>query len=292
MSERPPGERIGVELAAVEPGEMAEKAASVGVKKGERNVRQQIVLGVLAGAYIGLGGLLSTVAGAGAEGAMPFGATQILMGVAFSLGLILVLVGGAELFTGNVLMLIALAERRLSPRDLAAAWGVVYAANLAGSLILAALVLAANIHGHGDGMVGVKALQIAHDKTLLPFSVALTSGILANGLVCLAVWLYFNARNTTDMVLAIVPPITAFVAVGAEHSIANMYLIPFGLLVKELAGPEFWSTAQTTAASYPALTLAGFLWNLLAVTIGNIIGGAAVGLAYWLAYLGGRRRNA
>lgn len=288
MSEQQSERSTDIEFSAVEPDAMARKAAAVGVKKGERNVASQIVLGLLAGAYIGLGGMLATVAGAGAEGIMSYGATQMLMGLAFSLGLILVLIGGAELFTGNVLMLIALAERRLTALRLASAWAVVYLANLAGSLLLAVLVFAADVQGQGDGAVGLKALDIASSKTALPFGVALASGILANGLVCLAVWLYFSARTTVDMVVAILPPIAAFVAVGSEHSIANMYLIPYGLLVKELGSPELWRGAEPTAAAYATLTLAGFFKNLAAVTIGNVIGGGLVGLAYWFAYLRGK----
>ena len=281
---RPEPEPIAVDtdVDALPPKEIAEKTADTGVEKGTSETGKLIILGMLAGVYIGLGGLFATVAGAGAAETMAFGATQVLMGIVFSLGLLLVLIGGAELFTGNVLLLVALAEKRLTRLQLARAWAIVYAANLVGSLALAVLVLAAGLHSAGDGAVGVKAIEMAGAKTRLGFGTAVASGVIANGLVCLGVWLFFGARTITDKVLAVVPPIAAFVAVGTEHSIANMYLIPYALLLTNFAAGDL---AQQAVTIDPTLRLSGFIGNLIPVTIGNIIGGALIGLAYWAAYL-------
>lgn len=262
--------------------QMASRAVEVGVEKGTGATAKLIVLGLLAGVYIGLGGIFAIVVGAGVGGAMPFGMVQLVTGLAFSLGLVLVLVGGAELFTGNVLLLIAWAEGRLSSLDLARAWGIVYAANFAGSLALAGLVLAAGVHTHGDHAVATRAVAVAAQKTSLGFGTALASGILANLLVCLAVWLYFGSRTTTDRILAIILPITAFVALGTEHSVANMFMVPYGILVQAMAAAPL---AEQGIAADPTLGWIGFLANLAAATAGNVIGGTIVGLAYWLAYL-------
>jgi formate transporter len=271
---------VDTDVDILPPDKIAPKAADAGVDKGTMATSRLVVLGLLAGAYIGLGGLFATVAGAGATATMSYGAGQVLMGIAFSLGLVLVLVAGAELFTGNVLLLVAVAEKRLSWGHLGRAWSIVYVANLVGSIALALLVLAAGLHAHGGGAVAKKAIEIAGAKTALPFGVALASGVIANALVCLTVWLAYGARTTGDKIIAVMLPICAFVAVGAEHSVANMYLVPYGLLlswITDLAG---------NGVSMPAsLGIAGFLANLLATTIGNIIGGGIVGFAYWFAYL-------
>lgn len=269
-----------VSLDGLNPQKIATKAADVGVTKATLDTSKMIILGLLAGIYISFGGLLATVAGAGASGMMSLGATQVLMGLVFSLGLILVVVGGAELFTGNVLLVIAVAEKRLSVAQLGRAWAIVYGANLVGALSMAVLVAVAGLHTAGDGAVAAKAIQIASFKTQLSLGTSLASGIIANALVCLAVWMSIGARSTTDKVIAIVPPVTAFVAVGSEHSIANMYLIPYGILIDGMtAGVTTSGPVQAT------LGLAEFIANLVAVTVGNIIGGALIGMAYWAAYL-------
>lgn len=276
------------ELQARNPPAMAKEAEDSSVEKANYDTGNLIVLGLMAGAYIGFGGMLSTVVAAGADGVLPHGLTQLLAGFAFSLGLILVLIGGAELFTGNTLMVIAWPHGPLSPGKMLYAWVVVYFANFAGSILAAALVLGAGIHTGGEGAVGLRALQVASNKTDLPIITAFFSGILANMLVCLAVWLYYSARTTTDMVLAIIPPITAFVAVDSEHSVANMYLIPFGMMVRNFGNPEFWSKIGASPMDYPGLDLAGFMANLIPATLGNIVGGALIAGVYWFAYLRGR----
>jgi formate transporter FocA len=244
------------------------------------------VLAVLAGAFIALGAVFSTTVTAGAGG-LPYGLVRLVAGLVFSLGLILVIVGGAELFTGNNLIVLAWASGRVSTRLLLQNWVIVYLGNFAGALATAALVFASRQYLFGQGAVGAAALATANAKAGLGFFQALALGILCNALVCLAVWLTFSARTTTDRILAIVPPITAFVAAGFEHSIANMYFIPIGLFIKAGAPEAFWSAIGKTSADFASLTWANFLVNnLLPVTLGNIIGGAVlVGAVYWFVYL-------
>ena len=245
-------------------------------------VHRLFVLGVLAGAFIALGAVFSTVVTSG--GGIPPGVARLLGGLAFSLGLILVVIAGAELFTGNNLMAIACASRRIRLRALLRAWGVVYVANFVGA-ITTALVVYWSGETRGGG-VGTRALEIAADKTSLPFGEAILLGVLANGLVCLALWLALSARSVADKVLAIVFPITAFVAAGFEHSIANMYFIPAGLFLKAWAPDSFWARAGTPPGAYRDLTWSRFFVdNLIPVTLGNIIGGALlVALVYWYVY--------
>jgi formate/nitrite transporter len=208
----------------------------------------------------------------------------------FSLGLILVIVGGAELFTGDSLMIVAFASRRITLGALLRAWSLVYVGNIAGAVGTAALVFLAGQHGFGGGAVGKTALAIASAKAALPTIQLFFLAVLCNVLVCLAVWMSFGARSITDKVMVIVPPIAAFVAAGFEHSIANLYLLPYGLAVKSWAGPEFWAAIGQGAAAYPELTVSGALHNIVVATIGNLVGGSLmVGTVYWFVYL--RRRT-
>ena len=242
---------------------------------------------MLAGAFIAFGGIFSTVALAGASGA-PWGATRVLAGVVFSVGLILVIVGGAELFTGNNLIVMAWAGGRVSTWALLRNWTLVYVGNFAGAVGIALLACGGRLHEAGGGAVGATALGIAAAKLQLGFVQAVLLGILCNVLVCLAVWLAYSARSTTDRVLAIVPPIAAFVAAGFEHSVANMYFVPFALLVTFL-DPGF---TAARGIDIHTLTWDDFIVrNLLPVTLGNVIGGALlVGGVYWFVYLRPRPR--
>ncbi|MDX9864576.1 MAG: formate/nitrite transporter family protein, partial [Anaerolineaceae bacterium] len=208
---------------------------------------------------------------------------RLLMGLAFCLGLILVVIAGAELFTGNNLIVLAWADRKITTAALMRNWGIAFLGNLIGSVLLAGLVFLSGQYTAGSGAVGKVALQFAVSKCNLTFVHALTLGVLCNMLVCLAVWLTFSAGSTTDKILAILFPITAFVAAGFEHSVANMYFIPFGLLIKAF-DPAFVMAHQVDVSS---LTWQSFLFNnLLPVTVGNMIGGAGlVGLMYWFIYL-------
>jgi formate transporter FocA len=280
--------QVPVPFDSLMPAEMAEKAESSGVTKAHLPAMKMFALAVLAGAFIALGAAFSTTATAGL-GDVPFGVVKLIAGVTFCLGLVLVVVAGAELFTGNNLIVMAWAARQVSTMKLLRNWGVVYVGNLVGSIATAALVFVSGHHAHGAGAVGQNALAIASAKTQLGFTQAIALGVLCNALVCLAIWLCMSARSTTDRVLAIIFPITAFVAAGFEHSVANMYFIPSGLFIKSGASDGFWASASTTAADYSTLNWQSFFVdNLLPVTIGNIIGGSLmVGIVYWFIYLRG-----
>jgi len=274
-------------IDALLPPEMAAKAEQIGVVKANMSGANMLVLAVLAGAFIALGAVFATTVSAGASGNLPYGMGRLFIGLVFSIGLILVIVGGAELFTGNNLIVMAWANRKVSTTLLLRNWGIVYIGNFLGAVGTAVLVFWSGQYAFGNGAVGVAALNTANAKVQLDFGQAVALGILCNGLVCLAVWLSYSARTTADKILAIVPPIAAFVAAGFEHSIANMYFIPVALLIKDGAAERFWSSIGKSAADYPELTWAHFLGNnLLPVTIGNIIGGTVlVGAVYWFVYL-------
>lgn len=276
---------------ALLPPDMAARAEEIGVKKAHLDVASMFVLAVLAGAFIALGAIFATTVLAG-SGALPYGVARLLAGTVFSLGLILVLVGGAELFTGNNLIVMAWASGKVTSGVLLWNWLVVYLGNFVGSFGTALLVFLSGQYTFGEGAVGAAALATAHAKVSLGFVEAVALGTLCNALVCLAVWLTFSARTTTDRILATVPPIAAFVAAGFEHSVANMYFIPIGVLIRLGAPAAFWAHVGKTAADYADLTWGRFLWaNLVPVTIGNIVGGAVlVGAVYWFVYL--RRRKA
>ena len=271
-------------MDALLPPEMAARAEEAGVRKASMDGPHLFTLAVLAGAFIALGGVFATTALAGA-GAAPWGPVRVLAGVAFSLGLALVLVGGAELFTGNNLIVMAWASRRVGTRALVRNWTIVLAGNFVGAVMTALAVCVAGTHRGGSGAFGLAALAIAHAKLQPGFVQAIVLGMLGNALVCLAVWLTYSARTTADRLLAVVPPISAFVAAGFEHSIANMYFVPFAIFVATL-DPDF-ITAQGLRPQAQALTWIAFLGrNLLPVTIGNIIGGSVlVGAVYWFVYL-------
>jgi formate transporter len=278
-------------MDALLPPDMAQRAETIGVSKARLDPVAMLVLAVLAGAFIALGGLFSTTVVAGAAGVLPFGLIRLLAGVAFSLGLILVVVGGAELFTGNNLIVMAWASRKVSTGLLLRNWAIVYSGNFVGAAATAALVFLSGQYQFGHGSIGLAALSTAEAKLSLGFFQAICLGMLCNVLVCLAVWLSYSARTTADRILAVVPPVTAFVAAGFEHSVANMYFLPVALLIQSGAPDAFWTSAGTTADAFSGITWRAFLFqNLLPVTIGNIIGGAAmVGGVYWFVYLRPRR---
>lgn len=273
---------------ALLPADMAAKAESVGVRKANLPLADLVALALLAGAFIALGALFSTTASSGFVGSgWPLGMQRVVAGVAFCLGLVLVVVGGAELFTGNNLIVMAWASGRVSTSLLMRNWVVVYLGNLVGSVITALLVFAGRQYTLMGGQAGFSALTTANTKSGLDFLQAVALGILCNGLVCLAVWLTYSARTTADKILAILFPVTAFVAAGMEHSVANMYFIPYAMLIKRWAEPAFWESIGKTAADFPYIGWQGFLLNnLLPVTLGNIIGGSLlVGGIYWWIYL-------
>jgi formate transporter len=268
------------------PPQVAHRVEAVGMAKGTGNISSTTLLGILAGVFIGLGAMFCTVITT--DLGLGFGLTKLLGGLSFCLGLILVVTAGAELFTGNCLIVMSWMSGRTSFAQLLRNWGLVYFANLLGALSLAGLIFYTYQWMFNDYGVGANALLIANAKVNLSFGSALARGILCNVLVCLAVWLCFSARTVTGKILSILFPITAFVAAGFEHSIANMYFIPTGILLANQ--PAVLEAARVTASTVSNLNWAGFIANLVPVTIGNIIGGGIlIGAIYWLAYLSRER---
>jgi formate transporter len=258
---------------AYAPKEIAERVETIGVAKARLPLLSQIALGVLAGGFIGLGALYFTLVTS--DTSLSFAVSRILGGVAFSLGLILVVVAGAELFTGNNLLVMAWASHRLTSQELLRNWLVVYLANFAGALGLVGLVYLSNDSQMNGAAVATQAVKIAAAKAALPFAEAFFKGVLCNILVCLAVWLALAGRSVVDKICAIVFPISAFVAAGFEHSVANMYFIPLGILLKD----------RVPASAAEQLNWTALWTNLLPVTLGNIAGGSVlVALVYYFIY--------
>jgi formate transporter len=281
-SQNAPGHNF---MDALLPLEMARACETAGAVKAGRDALALFVLGLLAGAFIAFGAVFMTVVLTGAGG-LPWGVARLLAGLVFSLGLVLVIVGGAELFTGDSLMIVAWASRRITLGSLLRAWSLVYIGNIVGALATAALVFLAGEHEFGGGAVGKTALAIASAKAALPTIQLFFLAVLCNVLVCLAVWMSLGARSAADKVMVIVPPIAAFVAAGFEHSIANLYLLPYGLAIKAWARPEFWASIGQGAADYPDLTAGFALHNIVVATAGNLVGGSLmVGAVYWFVYL-------
>lgn len=249
-------------IDAYRPAEIASLVRAAGVTKARLSLVSMSTLAVLAGAFIGLGATAYLMAMTEADPG--HGPTRVLGGVVFSLGLILVVVGGAELFTGNALMVMAAVDRLITGGELARSWSVVYAGNLAGALGMAVLVW---LTGLTAGAFGATAAAVAEAKLAIGPVELVARGIVCNALVCLAVWLTIAARDVAGKILAILWPIGGFVLLGMEHSVANMFFLPLGAM----AGAE--------------VSVGGFAWNLVLVTLGNIVGGAGgVALAYRLAY--------
>ena len=259
---------------AYPPHEIARKVEHLGVAKAHTTAVTLLVLAGLAGAFISFGALFFTVAITGSQ--LGFGVTRVIGGACFSLGLILVVVAGAELFTGNNLIAMAWASRLIGTREVVRNWLLAYVGNVVGCLITGLITLWCGVAGLGGGAVGQTAVRIASVKADLPLVEAFTRGILCNTLVCLAVWLAIGARSVTDKILAIIFPITAFVAIGLEHSIANWFFLPFGLALDESG----------------AVSVIGATRNILAVSAGNIVGGTLlVAGVYWIAYLRPERQG-
>ena len=268
------------------PKEIADRIEKASISKSTQDTSRVFALSLLAGAFIAFGAVFFTFVTH--DSTLGQGITKLLGGLVFCLGLILVVLAGAELFTGNNLLVMAYVDKKITFAQLLRNWGVVFIGNFIGSLAIVALIYLSDHWGSESARVGAKALLIANAKVGLPFMQALVRGILCNALVCLAVWLCFGGHSSIDKILCILFPITAFVTLGFEHSVANMYFIPAGLLIK--ADAELMSVVQPllpASADLSQLTLSGFLLNnLLPVTIGNIIGGSFfVGMIYWYIYL-------
>ena len=266
---------IKFDFDAFSPAQIAERVENAGVAKARMPLLQLGMLGTLAGAFIGLGSLYYVIVVSDAS--LGFAASRVLGGVVFSLGLLLVVVAGAELFTGNNLLAMAWADARVSTFELLRNWAIVCVANLLGAVGLALVVF---LSGHADmngGAIGRTYLQIAAAKSSLPPLNAFFKGVLCNVLVCMAVWMSLAGRSVTDKLVAIVFPISAFVAAGFEHSIANMYFIPLGMLLK--------AAADIAPSGSEAIGFAGFFSNLVPVILGNIFGGSVlVALVYHVIY--------
>jgi formate/nitrite transporter len=264
------------------PDAIAVAAEEMGVKKASYDTLTLLGLAVLAGAFIGLGAMFATTAGAGAEGMMSYGLTRLLAGLAFSLGLILVLIGGAQLFTGDMLMVMAWASRKISTRRMVRVWVLVWLGNLVGAVVVAGLVFFSGQYTFGNNAIGISALHYAEAKAALPIVNAFALGILCNILVCLAVWLALAGRTVADRILAIIFPVTAFVAAGFEHCVANMYYLSLGLMIRYGAPESFWTGIGHQPGAIP---MSGVFTNLAVVTAGNWVGGALlVGGVYWFIY--------
>jgi formate transporter len=287
-----------VTIDPILPPDMAARAEAAGVIRAAMDPLTLLVLSILGGAFVAFGAIAATTVSAGTMGVtgsdgitlsitLPYGIVRLLTGVVFSVALILVVVSGAELFTGNNLIVIAWASGKVSTRAVLTNWSISFVGNCAGALGCVVLMFLTNQYTFGGGSVGLTALTTANSKATLEFVPAFTLGIMCNALVCLAVWMCFSARTTIDRVVTIIPPITAFAAAGFEHSIANVYFIPMGLVIKAGAPNSFWNSINKTAADFPALTWENFLLgNLVPVVIGNVIGGSImVGAVYWFIYL-------
>jgi len=266
------------------PAQVASAVTTMGKTKGNLPILQMIVLGIFAGAYIGFGAELCTMILTGTAAKVGIGIAKFMAGAVFSVGLMLVVIGGAELFTGNNLMIVGMVSGKITIKELLVNWFFVYIANFLGSMLLAYIMYKSGLwHTGGDANAAV-ALNIAAGKVNLTWSAAFFRGIGCNWLVCLAVWLAVAAKDVGGKILGIFFPIMAFVSSGFEHCVANMYFIPYGIILK--ADPALAEKVAALGAKADALTWGGFVNNnLIPVTLGNIVGGAIfVGLAYFMVY--------
>ena len=293
--ERPPSPQT-VTFEAILPPAMAQRAEESGVKRAALDPLNVFVLSLLGGAFISFGAIFATtvsagtslISGGGLAGAVsvPYGITRLLSGLVFSTGLLTIIIAGAELFTGNNLIVMAWASGKVKLRAVLLNWVIVLCGNIIGAVATAVLAFSTTQYTFGGGGVGLTALATAQAKAALPFGPAFALGIMCNALVCIAVWMCFSARMNIDRAVAAIPPIAAFAAAGFEHCIANAYFIPVGLLIKAKAPDSFWTMIGKTPADYPDLTLANFVHNMIPVTLGNAFGGSImVAAVYWFVYL-------
>ena len=260
----------------------------LGVKKATASVLNVLLLGILAGVYIGFGAALATLVATDAANHFGVGVARVLVGMVFSVGLILVVIAGAELFTGNNLMIASVLAREYGPKRLVARWAVVYAANFAGAVLLVLIMFHSGLWKMAGNAVGTKAIALAGAKLNLSFGEAFLRGVGCNWLVCLAVWMAFSAKDIAGKVLVIFFPIMSFVALGYEHCVANMYFVPMGLLLKGTVAAEGLAGPGLTSLTWWRFLTA----NLIPVTLGNIVGGAVfVGCVYWWVYMRRQVRN-
>lgn len=287
MKHKPPLDDTAPQVVTfntIVPASMAVLAEESGVKRAATDPITVLVLSVLAGAFISFGAIFATIVTAGSG--LSYGVGRLLAGLVFSGGLVMVVIAGAELFTGNNIIVMAWASGKVKTRALLLNWVLSFSGNFVGAIATAVLVFYSTQYTFGNGAVGLVALNIASAKTSLDFIPALILGILCNTLVCLAVWMLFSARTNVDRIVTVIPPISIFAAAGFEHCIANIYFIPMGLFIKAGAPDSFWEAIGKTVTDFPGLTWTNFFGNLLPVTIGNIIGGSLmVAAVYWFVYL-------
>ena len=266
---------------AYSPKEIAERVETVGVAKAQLSLLSMAMLGLLAGVFIGLGALYFVLIKSDAS--LGFATSQVLGGVAFSLGLLLVVVAGAELFTGNNLLAMAWADGKISTMALLRNWLVVCCSNFIGAVGMAILVFYSGHPDMNNGAIAEQYLKIAEAKCSLPFWTAFYRGVLCNILVCMAIWMAFAGRSVFDKAVAIVFPISAFVAAGFEHSIANMYFIPMGMLLE---------ASGHLSINVGVINWTGFFKNIVPVILGNLVGGSVfVGFVYYIIYLRPNKKN-
>ncbi len=269
------------------PAAMAAKAELMGARRAGMDTPSLFMLAVLAGAFIAFGAVFFTTTIAGAGQVLPYGVVRLIGGIAFALGVVLIVCAGAALFTGDNLIVMAWASRKVSTTAVLRVWIVVYVGNLVGAGATAVVAYLSGQYTFGDGGVGATVLAVARDKLGFTFAQAFWLGVLCNTLICLVVWLTYSTRTSGGKVVVTLLPVSAFVASGFEHCVANMYFFPHALLIKSGAGDSFWQAIGKTPADYPMLTWDAFLIaNLVPVTLGNIVGGTVlVGAVYWFIYL-------
>jgi formate/nitrite transporter len=274
-----------VSHGTLSPGAMALAVEAMGVKKAHEATARLLLLAILGGAFVALGGMFAMVTMAGGEGHLPYGVMRLLGGITFSLGLVLTMIGGAQLFTSDCLMVMSWASGRLAWRDMVRVWIIVWLGNLIGALGTAGVAYLSGFYRFGHGAVGATALYIASSKASLPGSEAFFLGVLCNVLVCLAVWLAVAASSVAGKILAICFPVSAFVAAGFEHCVADMFFVPLGMLIRQFAPGPFLADAGNGATELLDIPVAHAITNLLLVTAGNWVGGALlVGGIYWAIY--------
>lgn len=273
---------------ALSPAEMTRVAENAGLYKASKPIAQTFFSAITAGVFISIAFLFYITVTTGSNG-LPYGMYRLVGGICFSLGLMLVVFCGADLFTSTILTCIPKATKRIGWGQMLLNWLNVYLGNLAGALFFVTLVWFSALHLTANGMWGLNVLNVADHKMHHTFIEAVCLGILANLMVCLAVWMNYAGRSLTDRMLIMILPVAMFVASGFEHSIANMFMIPMGIVIKNFATPEFWQLTGVEAEQFANLTIGHFVKdNLIPVTIGNIIGGLMVGMTYWAMHLRGK----
>lgn len=281
-------------VSMLTPAQMAQAAEDALFAKATYPPHKSFLLGLTAGAYIAVGFIFYTTSQVGAE-MIPWGVAKVLGGFVFATGLALVVLTGADLFTSSTMTLTARASGRITSRQLLSNWVVVYVANFIGALTMVALVYLGGTWHNSKGAWGAVVLNTSNYKLHHTWVEAFALGILCNLMVCLSVWVAYGSRTTTDKVMAVTMPIALFVACGFEHCVANMFMIPLGILVREGAGADFWASTHLDPAQFGDITWSGFLvHNLVPVTLGNIVGGGImIGILYWTIFqFPARRANA